>query len=183
MSARKYDTVATLSDITGYGLMAGFERALSEKMSLTAMIGFEDTQQSGLDFDPEPVGYINLVRDLETIRMFAQYRRSVSASGAGRLSIRDSLNFNFRRRLNEKISAGLGVRAYQSRGVGGAASIDDRDYVQLQSTFRWYVSTSFVIEANYRYTVSDRSATIGERSNSNRINLWFTYQPRTIPKL
>ena len=183
VSARKYDTVATLSDITGYGLMAGFERALSEKMSLTAMIGFEDTQQSGLEFDPEPVGYINLVRDLETIRMFAQYRRSVVASGAGRLSIRDSLNLNFRRRLNERISAGLGVRAYQSRGVGGAVSIDDRDYVQLQSTFLWYLSTSFVIEASYRYTVSDRSATIGERSNSNRINLWFTYQPRTIPKL
>ena len=183
VSARRYDTVATLSDITGYGLMAGFERALSEKMSLTAMIGFEDTQQSGLAIDPEPVGYINLVRNLQTIRMFAQYRRSVAASGAGRLSIRDSLNLNFRRRLNEKISAGLGVRAYQSRGVGGAVSIDNRDYVQLQSTFLWYLSTSFVIEASYRYTVSDRSAAIGERSNSNRINLWFTYQPRTIPKL
>ena len=183
VSARRYDTVATLSDITGYGLMVGFKRALSEQMSLTAMIGFEDTQQSGLDFDPEPVGYVNLVRNLETIRMFAQYRRSVSAGGAGNLSIRDSLNVNFLRRLNEKISAGLGVRAYQSRGVGGSVSIDDRDYVQLQSTFLWYVSTSFVIEATYRYTVSDRSATIGERSNSNQINLWFTYQPRTIPKL
>ena len=183
VSARRYDSVATLSDITGYGLMVGFERALSQKMSLAAMIGFEDTRQSGLTIDPEPVGYINLVRNLETIRVFAQYRRSVAAGGAGRLSIRNSLYLNFRRRLNEKISAGLGVRAYQSRGIGGAVSIDDRDYVQLQSTFLWYLSTSFVIEFSYRYTVSDRSVNMGERSISNRINLWFTYQPRTIPKL
>ena len=48
--------------------------------------------------------------------MFAQYRRSINASGAG-ITLRDSLNFNFRRRLSENISAGLGIRAYQTRGA------------------------------------------------------------------
>ena len=115
--------------------------------------------------------------------MFAQYRRSVSAGGAGRLTLRDSLSMNFRRRLSEKISAGLGVRAYQSRGVGDATSLNDRDYIQLQSTFLWYLTQSFFIETSYRYTIVDRSDAIGERSNSNQANLWFVYQPRTIPKL
>ena len=182
MTARTYDVVDTTNDITGYGLMAGFEHALSEKTTLTAMFGFEDTQQTGVEYDPEVVGYITLIRNLETIRMFAQYRRSVNASGAG-LDVRNSLNLNFRRRLSEKISAGLGVRAYQSSGVGSSAFIEDRNYVQLQSTFLWYLSRAFVIEASYRYTVNDRGVEIGGRSNSNQINLWFTYQPRTIPKI
>jgi hypothetical protein len=58
-----------------------------------------------------------------------------------RLALRDSLSLNFRRRLSEKVSAGLGVRAYQSRGIGDATSLNDRDYIQLQSTFLWYLSS------------------------------------------
>jgi len=148
------------------------------------MIGMEDIDPDGVETDPEVVGHATLIRNLETIRMFARYRRSLSGSGAGGVHVRDSLNFNFRRRLNEKIAAGLGVRAYRSGGVGGEVSIDDRNYIQLQSTFRWYLATSYVIEVSYRYTIIDRSeTTIGRRANSNQINLWFIYQPRTIPKL
>jgi len=185
VTARRYDTFDTVDDITGYGLMAGFEHALSQKMRVKAMIGLEDTQRSNLDADPEITGYVTLTRNLETIRMFAQYRRSVNAGGAG-ITIRDSLNLNFRRRLSEKISAGLGIRAYQSKGVRGSIAIEDRAYVKLQSSFLWYLAASMVIEVDYRYTVTDRSVALGElevRSNSNQINLWFTYQPRTVPKL
>jgi hypothetical protein len=164
--------------------MAGFGHALSQKTRLEAMIGFEDTNQSGLDTDPEVAGYVTLTRSLETIRMFAQYRRSVNGSGAARLTVRDSLNMNFRRRLNQKISAGLGVRAYSTKDISDlAVSDDDRKYVQIQSSFLWYLTTSFVIEANYRYTVIDRSSSIDGRSNSNQVNLWFVYQPKTIPKI
>jgi len=185
VTGRRYDSQAALSDTTGYGVMAGFERVLSEKTIVTAMIGVEDSKISELSFDPQVVGYVRLVRNLETIRMFAQYRRTVSASGAGSLSARDSVSLNFQRRLNEKITAGLGVRAYESSGLGGETTIDDRSYVQLQSSVLWYLSTSFVIEASYRYTVNDRSTFtfIGERANANQVNIWFTYQPRTIPKI
>ncbi len=183
VTARKFDTSVELSDITGSGLKVGFERALSEKMQLTVLIGMEDTDKEGVETDPEVVGDVTLIRNLETIRLLALYRRSISATGAGRLSVRDSINLNFRRRLSEKISAGLGVRAYQSRGIGDSPSIDDRNYVQLQSSFLWYLTQSMVIEADYRYTILDRSESVGGRSNSNQINLWFVYQPRTIPKI
>jgi hypothetical protein len=185
VSGRRYGSQAAMSDSTGYGVMAGFERVLSEKTILTAMIGVEDTQRSELSFDPQVVGYVRLRRNLETIIMFADYRRTVSASGSGSLAARDSVNLNFRRRLNEKISAGLGVRAYETKGIGGVPTIDDRGYVQLESSVLWYLSTSFVIEASYRYTVNDRSTAsfLGERANANQVNIWFTYQPRTIPKI
>jgi hypothetical protein len=183
VTGRRFDTAARSRDITGFGVLAGFERELSEQMTVTAMIGLEDTDQQGFDADPEVVGHVTLRRDLDTIRMFARYRRSIMGSGGGRLTIRDALNLNFKRRLNERITAGLGIRAYHSEGIGADISIDDRNYVQLQSTFLWYLSTSLVVEASYRYTISDRSAAIGERANSNQVNLWFVYQPRTVPRL
>ena len=189
VTGRKYDSENALEDTDGYGIMAGFEYALSTKTKLMAMIGFEDTDQSGFDYDPEVTANVTLTRNLETIRMFARYRRSVTGTGAGNLSVRDSLNLNFRRRLNERISAGLGIRAYQSSGVDGSISIEDRNYVQLQSSLLWYLSTAMVIEADYRYTVNDpgeqliNGVLVGELANSNQVNLWFVYQPRTTPKL
>jgi len=94
--------------------------------------------------------------------------------------LRDSVSFNFLRRLSEKISAGIGIRGYRSRGFADTPTIDDRNYVQLQSSFTWYVTSYFSVQADYRYTVLDRSAALGERSNSNRVNLWFIYQPNTV---
>jgi hypothetical protein len=182
LTARNFDTTASTVDTNGYGLLVGFDRALSEKMQLTALVGVENTELSNGDTEPETVGSITLLRNLETIRVLAQYRRSVAASGAGRLELRDSVNVNFRRRLSEKLSAGLGVRAYQSRAAG-LVTFDDRDYIQLQASFLWYLSKSMVIETDYRYTIIDRSGTVGERANANQVNVWFVYQPRTIPKL
>lgn len=181
-TARRYDADTSFGAITGYGIMAGFDYNLSQKTRLKAMFGFEDAEQSGFQFDPEAVANITLTRRLQTIRMFAQYRRSISGGGAGRVSLRDSFNLNFVRNLSEKIDAGLGVRAYRTSGTNDLTSIGDRNYVQLQSTFLWYLSKSFAIEAVYRYTINDRDETLGGRANSNNVNLWFVYQPKTIPK-
>jgi len=183
LTGRSYDSGRVSGDITGYGAMVGIEHALSPKTNITTLIGMEDTTQTNLESDPEVVGSVTLTRQLETINMFAQYRRAINASGASALSVRDSFNLNFTRRLNQKITAGLGVRAYQSSDLSGSVLVNDRNYVQLQSSFLWYLSTAFVIEASYRYTVNDRSATIGERANANQINLWFVYQPKTIPRI
>jgi hypothetical protein len=185
VTGRQYesDSDDATNVIEGVGVLVGFTHALSEKADLRANIGLEDTDQDGPDVDPEVVGNVTLIRNLETIRMFAEYRRSISASGASRVETRDTVNFNLSRRLSEKISAGLGVRAYQARGKGDSEVSSDRNYVQLQSSFAWYLTTYFAIEAEYRYTVLDRSGELGESSNSNRINLWFIYQPNTIPDI
>jgi hypothetical protein len=183
LTGRTYNSEDSISDLDGLGFLIGLEHALSQNTSIVAMVGLEDTDTIGPDTDPELVGFATLTRSLETIRLFAQYRRTISATGVGQLSVRDSVNLNFKRRLSEKVRAGLGIRAYQSRGIGGAASIDDRNYVQLQSSFTWYLAQFFAIELDYRYTVNDRSDVLGERANSNRINVWFIYQPNTVPRL
>lgn len=179
-TVRDYETENADSGIKGYGIFGGFDRAMSSTMRLKARIGVEKTDTPDVETDPEVVGSIGLTRNIKTINLFAQYRRSIQASGTRSLSIRDQISLNFRRRLTEKISAGLGVRAYKSRAFGDGSSIDDRKYVQLHASVRWYLIPTFTIETEYRYTVLDREG-IGEGSNSNRVNLWFTWRPNTTP--
>jgi hypothetical protein len=183
ISGSKYDSEDLPDEINRYGLYAGIERNVSEKTRIRARIGFEDTKRSGFETDPEIAGNITLIRNLETIRLLAQYRRTVTGNGSGTVSVRDSVNLNFRRRLNEKISAGLGVRAYHTQGVSGSFVEEDRNYVQLQWSLNWYLSRSLVIQTEYRYTVIDRGESQGGRANSNRVGLWFIYQPNTVPEI
>lgn len=179
VGGRKFDADDPTRDgITGVAGLIGLNTAISETTRLRANIGVEDTEDPNIDLDPNVIGDITLTRRLETIQMFAQYRRSISGSGGAQVTLRDQINVNFSRRLNEKVSVGLGVRAYDIRNVdSNVSSPNERDYVQLRAQFIWYLNPSFSIDTSYRYTVIDRGAALDGAANSNRINLWFVYQP------
>lgn len=177
---RTYDTDDNVSSVDGVGFNIGFDRRISQTTRLRARAGLEDTEFVNADNEMAWIADISLSRQLETINLLAQYRRSVSASGSGQLGARDSINLNFTRDLNDRFSAGLGARIYSTNAVNRTAfDFDDRDYVQLRSQFTWRVTEVFSIEANYRYTVLDR-ASLGESSNSNEVTIWFSYQPRPV---
>lgn len=178
--ARDYGTERIGGDRTGYGFSAGFDRALSETVQFRATVGLEQTELDDplpeTSSDPNIVGDISLVRNLQTIRLLAQYRQRISPSGRGQLVRRDEVNLRFVRDLTDKFSSGLGVRAYSVDSVDGLAS--EQQYVQLRGLVAWRVSRSFTIEADYRYTVLNREI-IGEGANSNRITVWFSYRPNS----
>lgn len=177
---RTFETDDSNSSVDGIGFNIGFDRRLSETTRFLAKAGLEDTELIGADNELAWVADLSLSRQLETISLLAQYRRSVSASGSGQLGARDSVNFNFSRKLNDKITAGLGARIYSTKAVNQtAAAFDNRDYVQLRSQFIWSLSEVLSVEAEYRYTVLDREQ-LGESSNSNQVTIWLTYQPRPV---
>jgi len=177
---RTFETADSFSSVDGIGFNIGFDRRLSETMRFRAKAGLEDTELVGADNELAWVADVSLSRQLETISLLAQYRRSVNASGSGQLGARDSINFSFSRELNDKITAGLGARIYSTKAVNEtAAAFDDRDYVQLRSQFTWNLSEVFSVQAEYRYTVLDREL-LGESSNSNEVTLWLSYQPRPV---
>jgi hypothetical protein len=180
-TGRRYEADDPLvEDVNGISGQIGIDREMSQTTRLRANIGVENTEQTVGSKEPEVIGDITLIQNLETISMFAQYRRAVSASGVGQVSVRDQISINFSRRLNEKISAGLGVRAYQTRNIGQVTSpFNEREYVQLRSSFTWFLSPAFSLQADYRYTVIDRGPALDGRANSNRINLWFVYEGNT----
>ena len=163
--------------VDGMGFNIGFDRRITETTRFRATAGLEDTDVINDESEVAWVANVSLFRQLETTTLLAQYRRSVSASGVGRLGARDSFNLNFTRNLTDKISAGLGARVYTTTALKDIGNnFDERNYVQLRSQFTWYLSENFSLEANYRYTFLDRES-LGESSNSNQITLWLTWQP------
>ena len=177
-SFRNYQTDQGNNETDGIGFNLGFDRQISQTTRFRATAGLEDTEVLNADNEVEWVANVSLARRLETTNLIVQYRRSIAASGSGRLGARDSVNLNFTRTLSDKISAGIGARVYETRAVGGnLAGFDERAYVQLRSQFTWFLTEAFSIEANYRYTFLDRES-LNESSNANEITLWFSYRPQ-----
>lgn len=178
---REYDADGR-DEVTGAGFNAGFERSLSETTRVRALVGLEDTDTVAGDSEVNWTANISVTQRLETITMLAQYKRSVSGGGAGTLAARDSLNLNFTRRLSERISAGLGVRAYQTNPLSDVVgTFDERDYIQLRSQFTWHLSQKWSVEANYRYTFQDRLQ-VGEPADSNNVTIWLNYEPNPFTR-
>ena len=161
----------------GYGLRAGFRGEISENTRLRFLAGLESVGQVSGERDVDWVADVSLVQRLQTITLLAQYRRSISGGGAGTLSSRDEINLNFTRELSERISAGLGVRAYTTNRLeGDPENFDERDYVQLHAQFIWNLTRTWFVQADYRYTFLNREV-VGESANSNDVTLWVSYRP------
>ena len=173
---RQYEP-ETGEDKTGAGFKAGIDGELSENMRLRVLAGFEETRSETGGSVRKPVWEMSLVRQLQTIELLAQYRRSISGGGSGTVSSRDEINLYLTRELNERISAGLGVRAYATNALeGDAANFDERDYVQLRAQFVWNLTRKWFVDVNYRYTFLNRQL-IGESANSNDVSIWLGYRP------
>jgi hypothetical protein len=163
--------------VTGTGIGGGIESRLSETTMFKALVGIEDTKLDSGESDVNWVANLSLTRRLETITMLAQYRRVIAGGGGGSLTARDILNLNFTRRLSDRISAGIGVRAYTTTALEeGVFTIDERDYLQLRAQFVWNLSQTVSMDFNYRYTILDREI-VGEAANSNNVMVWLNWRP------
>ena len=182
LTARDFDTDRFGGDKQTYGLDVGFLHSLSETTRFRANVGIEAFEEDrdvvdAENPDPQIVYDISLMHRLETIRLLAQYRQRVNATGRGDLTKRDEVNLRLTRDLNDRFSAGIGVRAYNDSTISGTDN--EQTYVQLRGQVVWRLSKSLFIQADYRNTVLDR-ARLGEAADSNRITVWFTYQPNPV---
>lgn len=181
-SVRNYEDDAG-SEFDTTGLSIGLNTQLSETLVLRARVGAENVESAvtGVS-ETQPVGELSLIRRLETIRLLAQYRRTVSSTGSGSMSERDSINVNFTRDLTERFDAGLGVRAYQNRPInlsGSDVESFEREFLQLTARFTWNITRTFALRTTYQYTVSNRQIQ-GESANSNQITAWLIFRPTGI---
>jgi hypothetical protein len=181
-SVRNYEDDSG-SEFDTSGISVGLNTQLSETLLLRARIGAENVESAvtGVS-ETQPVGELSLIRRLETIRLLAQYRRTVSSTGSGNMSERDSINVNFTRYLTERFDAGLGVLSYQNRPIN-LTGLDvegfEREYLQLTARFTWNITRTFALRTTYQYTVSNRQVQ-GESANSNQIVAWLIFRPTGI---
>jgi hypothetical protein len=182
LTARDFDTDRFGGDKRTYGFDLGFVRSLSERTQFRANAGIEAFEEDkdlvdAQNPDPQIVYDFSLVHRLQTIRLLAQYRQRVNATGRGDLTKRDEINLRLTRDLNDRFSAGIGLRAYNDTTISGIEN--EQTYVQLRGQVIWRLSRSLFIQADYRNTVLDRDF-VGEAADSNRITVWFTYQPNPV---
>jgi hypothetical protein len=181
-SVRHYEDDAG-SEFDTTGINVGLNTRLSETLIFRARIGAENVESAvtGIS-ETQPVGEVSFIRRLETIRLLAQYRRSVSSTGSGRMTGRDSVNVNFTRDLTERYAAGLGVRAYQAKPID-LSGLDlpgfQREFLRLTALFTWNITRTLALRTSYRYTVSNREVQ-GESANSNQIVAWLIFRPAGI---
>ncbi len=180
---RDYDTDRFAGDRQSYEVSGGFVRRLSPTTQFRATVGLESVDEEDVpglpstSIDPQPTGELSISRTLETIRFLAQYRKRVSASGRGILTDRDELNLRFSRDLNDRVTVGLGARAYSVNTISGAAN--SQDYVQIRGQAVWRITRTFSMQADYRHTVIDRGTLLGA-ADSNRFTLWLNWQPNPV---
>lgn len=185
---RDFNTDRFGGDRRSYALSTGFASALSQVTRLRVEVGLENVEiedigQGTITEKANPTFDISLVRRLKTIQLLAQYRQRINATGRGILTKRDEINLRFRRDLNELFSAGLGLRAYTDSTISGLPL--EQDYVQLRGQVVWRLSRVFSIQMDYRHTVLRRAILEGA-ADSNRLTVWFSYQPfpvRNDPRL
>lgn len=182
LRARDYNSDRFGGDQQSYEVAAGIVRNVSQTTQFRASVGIESIEEEDvglptISIDPQPTVEITLTRQLETINLLAQYWRRVNASGRGVLTARDELYLRFSRRLNDRVSVGLGTRAYTTEAISGSARSED--YVQIRGQVVWRLSRSFSMQADYRHTVFDRDVADGA-ADSNRFTLWLSWQPNPV---
>jgi hypothetical protein len=177
-TVRRFENADEVLEFDGYGAMVGFERAISETTFFRALVGVDSANFDADNVDDETavVADISVVRQLETIQMLAQYKRSITASGTRIPTIRDNFNLNFTRRLSERIAAGLGARIYTTELISGVGDAG-RDYVQLTARLGWNLTRTFMLEFDISHTILDRGGLGGESADSNQAGIWFVYRP------
>ena len=183
-SARRYEPdtagIGGAVDVDGFAFNLGLERGLTQTTRFRAEIGVEESEPAGGASDSNVVWDINLVNKLQTVTVLAQVKRSVNASGAGRVSLRDSFNLNLKKQFSDRLDGGLGIRAYSTERLSSdPGTIDERDYIQFLAQMTYALSRTFSVQADYRYTYIDRS-TVADTAKSNSIILWLTWQPNAM---
>ena len=179
---RKYENDLGTNDVDGVDAVIGIESDISQTTRLRAEIGYENTEQSLTgESDGNVVANFNIVRRLETITMLAQYRRDIAGTGAGRVTARDSVNFTLRKQFTERVSGGLGVRAFQSEEVGqqDVSTLEERDFTEFRAMLAVALSRAFTVEGDYRYARADRSG-FEDEADGNSIMVWLVYRPTAI---
>jgi hypothetical protein len=183
-SARRYERddqpVGAPKEVDGYTYSIGLERGLTETTRFRAEIGVEESKPEIGESDTNAVWDFNLRNKLETVTVLAQVKRSINASGTGRISLRDSFNLSLKKQFSERTEGGLGIRAYTTEQLkGDSDTFDERDYAQFRAQLAYALSRTLWVEADYRYTWIDRSTASGS-GKANSIVLWFNYKPTAM---
>lgn len=177
----RYEADATGNETDTVGVEGSFDRALSEIWSFSITTGLQRSDFVFLGENDEVVdnATTNYTFDLsfskrtEIASLDLGIFRLLTPNAIGFLTERNELRVLYRRRLSERLRAGLGLRAVEVGALDGDTV--DREYVRADFDIEWSLSPAWALSA--RYGAMDQSFS-GDRldGTANLLSIGAVYR-------
>ena len=78
--------------------------------------------------------------------------RQTNPNAGGYLYLRDEIRVYMRRSMTERLTGGIGLRAYSSETLDDFAQSDERDYARLELQMEWAIAPRVFLSGGYAFT-------------------------------
>jgi hypothetical protein len=107
--------------------------------------------------------------------------RQTNPNAGGYLYLRDEIRVYMRRAMSERLTGGIGLRAYSSETLDDFAQSDERDYARLELEMEWAIAPRVFLSGGYAFTSQEFADVTAVKAESNSIFLGITYRGLTQP--
>jgi hypothetical protein len=107
--------------------------------------------------------------------------RETNPNAGGYLFLRDEIRVYMRRAMSERLTGGIGLRAYSSETLDDFAQSDKRDYARLELEMEWAIAPRVFLTGGYAFTSQEFADVTAVKASSNSIFLGITYRGLTQP--
>lgn len=200
-----YHYESDVSQVDNYGLSLGWNRTLSEKLTLSCYLGLRYTDSEyyyttyALNFDPGSGTFfwqsikktiseddfggtadISLSGRTETLNYKLSYNRDLSYTSTGSPIDRDRLTGSINWKMSRRLSSGLSAGLYFSKS-NDDFSEEDSNYFYLHPHLAYRLMENHSLQLHYMYARTD-DKTLDHNSSYDRNRVWLTLVFR-FPKL
>ena len=184
----KYEADFNQNDTDTVGVEGVFGRPLSRGWNFELTTGvsrsdftYLDTQRQLVDNADTSFTYGVRFRqrtDRNTINI--DVSKETNPNSGGFLYLRDEIRVYIRRSMSERLTGGIGLRAYNSETLDDLAQSDERDYVRLELDMEWALTQRLFLSGGYAFTAQEFAETGALiEGSSNSIYVGFTYRGRS----
>jgi hypothetical protein len=111
----------------------------------------------------------------ETQQFRADLSRLITPSGGGSVYINNQLQFEYDRRLTQRLSLTTAALLLRNRALTAAVSGNGRDYLRSVVEMKWMMTQTWFVQGGYQYTWQKYQVNPDGAAN-NRLYLRFGYQ-------
>jgi hypothetical protein len=177
----KTDSLTSSSDDDSYNISTFIGYQLSEVWLVDANIGFRrlnaerksnlgtitKDSSNGSTFD------VSSTYDKELDSVSFTYSKQLLPSSSGDVNEQDSVNFNWSRKLTERLTANLTTSYRETRTASEQLSDEKRENINFSPSLRWQVDSRLGINFGYHFKQQKRDT--AKDVESNAISIAVTY--------
>jgi hypothetical protein len=206
----RFETDPKRFEANTYGIQAGYDRAFSETLHGTLVIGARKTGSRisahalvcegpilfGICFgdvttvtsvaSSNSTGYTlvaSLDKTFETALMSGSLSRAINPSGVGALVQTDRLGVKWTQQWSPTLSASVDASVYQSRYVGNINPASNSRYYRIEPRVSWRITQWWTLSGGYSYShVKYENRSVAASANAIYAVLSYTWPKLTVSR-